>query len=85
MVKAANSSKQAEEIKTSDVVIWACGYESNHVPIFVSKGPLNLKYEPLELSRTANAQYSVDNKMKIKIKNPKSPVYKLYGIGLGYA
>ena len=23
--------------------------------------------------------------MKIKIANPKAPVYKLYGIGLGYA
>jgi len=44
LVKCPEPEKQKEELSTSDVVIWACGYESKHVPIKVSQDPLNKKY-----------------------------------------
>ena len=82
-IKANNQASQKLAIKNSDVVIWACGYESKPIPININN-PLMNKQEPLDLKRVGTNQFEVDDDLRLVVKN-SSNVYNLFGIGLGYS
>ena len=83
LVKANTYSLQKTAIKHSDVVIWACGYESNHVPVMM-QNPLTNKLEPIDFKKTGIKQYEVDDNLKI-INKGSSKNLNVFGIGLGYS
>jgi hypothetical protein len=49
-VKANNYHSQKQAIKSSDVVIWACGYESRQLPVTI-QNPLSGERENLEFKK----------------------------------
>lgn len=82
-VKANTYPLQKKAIKNSDVVIWACGYESRPLPITFNNS-LSGKIERLDFKRVGNNQLEVDDNLRLVNKGTLNNL-SLYGIGLGYS
>ena len=77
-VLAATPALQAEHIRNADLVIWACGYQTNKIPIKDHEG------KEISLSqRVALTQYDVDGKCRICVSDG-SLLTKAFGTGLAY-
>ena len=75
---AATPALQAEHIRNADLVIWACGYQTNKIPIKDHEG------KEISLSqRVGLTQYDVDGKCRICVADG-SLLTKTFGIGLAY-
>jgi hypothetical protein len=78
---------QAPYINSADLVIWACGYQSNSIQITEllqnGKGLKNTQ-TPLLLSQVSpGTQFDVDNKCRVLLNN-NIALNKIFGCGLGY-
>jgi hypothetical protein len=80
LVRTQNNSEQAEYIKLADVVIWACGYNTNFIPIY---DPRN---NPIELLTDDLGNIEVGKELQLLCKNKNFNLLKnIYGIGQGYS
>lgn len=78
LIAAPNPEDQAEHLRDADLVIWACGYATNKIPVKDHEG------KEITLSqRVANAQYDVDGKCRICVADG-SLLTKTFGTGLAY-
>ena len=72
-------------INEADLVIWACGYATNFIPIYdfgLNGAQKNVR--PLILSqRQPGAQFDVDNKCRLLLENGVI-LSKIFGAGIGY-
>jgi hypothetical protein len=82
-VKANTYPSQKQAIESSDVVIWACGYKSKHLPVYV-KNSLSGENENLDFQKIGSYQYEVDDELRLIPKN-SNKTYNIFGIGLGYS
>ena len=82
-VRASSYAVQKSAIKSSDVVIWACGYESRPLPV-TYQNPLTNTRENLDFKKVGQNQFEVDDNLRLVIKNTNKE-YNLFGIGLGYS
>lgn len=82
-VKADTYILQKQAIKNSNVIIWACGYESWPLPILEYNSFTN-RHENIGFKRTGNYQYEVDNDLRL-IPKSLDKFYNIFGIGLGYS
>lgn len=78
LVKAATPEEQSPYIMNADLVIWACGYETNKIPIKDHEG----KEIPL-MRKITNAQFDVDGKMRVCAADG-SILTKTFGSGIAY-
>ena len=82
-VQANSYPLQKQAIKTSNIIIWAWGYESLQLPFFEYNSVTGRK-EKLEFKRMGNYQYEVDNDLRLIPKNSEK-LFNIFGIGLGYS
>ena len=80
LIKADSWEEQKKIISHQECsVIWACGYETQNIPIIDAKGNV------VDLNCTDDGgMYEVDKELRILDKN-KNPFRNFYGIGQGYA
>jgi len=77
-VAAPTPEDQAEHLRDADLVIWACGYHTNKIPVKDHEG------KEITLSqRVANTQYDVDGKCRVCVADG-SLLTKTFGTGLAY-
>jgi len=81
-IKADDPASQTSAIRNSDIVIWACGYESIPIPINITD-PLTNNQELLDL-KMKNGKCQIDDDLRLVV-NKSSRKYNLFGIGLGYS
>lgn len=77
-IKAPTPKDQAEHLKNADLVIWACGYQTNKIPIKDTDGK--------ELSLCQKIPFSTfdcDSKMKLVCQDG-AVLTKLFGSGIAY-
>ena len=79
--------EQTPYINEADLIIWACGYQTNSLPIYEMNQPSNTKNvpsKPLVLSQMKpGTQFDVDNKCRVLLKNNVA-LNKVFGCGIGY-
>lgn len=69
---------QADYLKNADVIIWACGYQTNSLPIKDQEG------REIQLSKTNDfIQYDIDSNSKLLTLNG-GLLNKVYGAGFAY-
>jgi hypothetical protein len=69
---------QREHVENADLVIWACGYQTNRIPIKDYEG------RDIGLSQKVPfTQYDVDNKCRI-ITSDNGLLTKTFGSGIAY-
>jgi lysine/ornithine N-monooxygenase len=69
---------QFDYIKEADIIIWACGYNTNSIPIKDFRG------HNIDLSLDDSNMIEVDKQLRI-INSKRVPIPNLYGIGQGYS
>jgi lysine/ornithine N-monooxygenase len=67
-----------EYINEADIVIWACGYNTNSIPVKDFRG------NNIELFLDETGMIEVDKELRVMNKN-KCAIRNLYGIGQGYS
>lgn len=79
MVKAPTPEDQKPYIEEADIVIWACGYQTNAIPI------LDQNKKQIALSqKVPNTQFDVDRKCRVMLADGQNVLNKIYAIGVGY-
>lgn len=78
LIHTQTNEEQHKFIKDADVVIWACGYITNNIPIYDSRNNL------LEFYTDEVGSLEVNKELQLLTKN-KIPYKNLYGIGQGYS
>lgn len=78
LVKALTPKEQERYVQEADVVIWACGYQTNRIPIRNQEG----KEIPLSQS-IPFTQIDVDAKCRVKTED-KQCLLKVFGSGIAY-
>jgi len=77
-VKAETPEAQAAHVREADLVIWACGYQTNKIPIKDHEGK-----EVVLSQRVAHTQVDVDGKCRMCVADG-SLLTKSFGTGLAY-
>jgi hypothetical protein len=78
LIKAKTVEEQAKYVEEADLVIWACGYQTNHFPVKDHEG------KELSLSqKMAFSQFDVDGKMRLCCADG-SLLTKTFGSGIAY-
>jgi hypothetical protein len=78
LIKAETPELQREHIENADLVVWACGYQTNRIPIKDYEG------RDIGLSQKVPfTQYDVDNKCRI-ITSDNGLLTKTFGSGIAY-
>ena len=78
LVRAAHPELQAEYMQKADIVVWACGYQTNKIPIKDQEG------REIYLSQqNALMQYDIDSNSKLLTSNG-GLLNKVFGAGFGY-
>jgi lysine/ornithine N-monooxygenase len=71
--------KQKEYCQNASIVVWACGYTTNEIPLLDHSTKKHV-----DLTRDENRQIEVDKELNFKEKSG-SVIAKLFGIGQGYS
>ncbi|CDW84955.1 UNKNOWN [Stylonychia lemnae] len=82
LIRADNYLEQKVYTKNSDVVIFACGYQSNYIRVHDHQG------QRIELKRLGQGKVSsveVDNQCRVISDETNKPIEKLFGIGIGFS
>lgn len=77
-MKAVTVEEQRIHVDEADLVIWACGYQSNEIPIIDSGKPI--KYS----TQIPNTQHDVDGKCRIMLSEPNIVLSKCFAAGVGF-
>jgi hypothetical protein len=78
LIKATTPEAQRPYIEKADLVIWACGYQTNPIPI------LDANKRKMELSqRIPNSQFDVDKKCRLMLEDG-SVLSRVFACGVGY-
>lgn len=78
LIKAETPEQQKEHVENADIVIWACGYQTNKIPIKDFEG------KEMSLSQKAPfTQFDIDNKCRI-ITSDNGILTKTFGSGIAY-
>ena len=78
LVKAPTSKEQEKYVQDADLVIWACGYQTNKIPIKNQEG------KEITLSQSIPfTQMDVDAKCRVKTED-KQCLLKVFGSGIAY-
>ena len=78
LVKAPTVPEQREVIEGADLVVWACGYQTNQIPIYdVNKKELTLS------QKVPNTQFDVDGKCRIMLADG-NVLQKCFAFGVGF-
>ena len=87
LIKAETVAEQAKYINHADIVIWACGYSTNEIPIFEAskqEKPGAKNCVQLKLSQMKpGTQFDVDNRCRVMLEN-NIVLNKVFGCGIGY-
>ena len=78
MVQAKTAAEQAKYVEGADLVVWACGYQTNRIPVKDIDGKV--------ISMSAKVpftQFDVDSRCRI-ITSDNSLLMKTFGSGLAY-
>ena len=79
LIKSELWESQRNHINPGNIVIWACGYETQNITFYDSKN------QEVEFIYTGeNNMFEVDKELRILDKN-KIPIKNLFGIGQGYS
>ena len=78
LVKAETPGAQAGYVKEADLVIWACGYQTNNIPIFDHN-----KKELVLSQRVPNTQFDVDGKCRVMLSDG-NVLNKVFACGVGF-
>lgn len=78
LVKAGTPEQQAEHVRNADLVVWACGYRTDRIPIRDHEG-----HEITLSQRVANTQYDIDGKCRLCTADG-GLLTKTFGSGLAY-
>jgi len=78
LVKAMTPAEQAKHIEGADLVIWACGYQTNKIPI----KDIDNKFVQMS-AKVPFTQYDVDQRCRI-ITSDNGLLMKTFGSGLAY-
>lgn len=79
LVKTDTEQDQLELVDQSDIVIWACGYQTNSISVVDSKN------SQLDFLCDSNGTFEVDKMLRLINKINNSGVHNLFGIGQGYS
>ena len=78
LIKAATPVEQARHLEGADLVIWACGYQTNKIPI----KDIDNKFVQMS-AKVPFTQYDVDQRCRI-ITSDNGLLMKTFGSGLAY-
>ena len=77
-IKAGTPDLQREHVKEADLVIWACGYQSNAIKIH------DVNKRELALSQTRKrTQFDIDGNNRIMLADG-NVLNKVFGLGVGF-
>jgi hypothetical protein len=78
LVKAPTAKEQAKYVEKANLVIWACGYETNYIPV------KDIDNRIIQMSaKVPFTQFDVDQRCRI-ITSDNDLLMKTYGSGLAY-
>ena len=78
LVQAPTWEDQRPYVERADVVIWACGYETNKVPLYAMDGQLIKR-----MQRVPRTQCNISTQLQLVTSN-STVLNKVYGMGIGY-
>lgn len=86
-IKTVTVEEQSPFIKEADLVIWACGYQTNFIPVYELGAAANvpsLQLKALQFSQLRpGTQFDVDNKCRLMLANGVV-LSKVFACGIGY-
>eukprot|EP00347_Sterkiella_histriomuscorum_P021429 403334007 len=82
LIRADTTHEQKLYTKRADVVIFACGYQSNYVRVHDHNGQ---RLELKRLGENKTSSVEVDNQCRIVSGVTGKPLDRLFGIGLGFS
>lgn len=78
LVKAPTPADQEKYLESADIVIWACGYQTNRIPV------KDIDNKVIQMSaKVPFTQFDVDSRCRI-ITSDNGLLMKTFGTGLAY-
>ena len=78
LVKAPTAAEQAKYLESADLVVWACGYQTNRIPI------KDIDNKVISMStKVPFTQIDIDSRSRI-VTSDNGLLMKVFGSGLAY-